>query len=96
MFMRDASELLEGKSRKDKQAAHSHKATKEITLLKVSPHSHVKIILVPKVVAHTCDASTQEADAEGLYFGQPGIQNEIEASLGYVVRPYLKTTKNCA
>jgi hypothetical protein len=45
-------------------------------------------------MVHTCNPSTQKAEAGGsLVWGQPGLQSELEASLGCMVRPCLKNNK---
>lgn len=46
------------------------------------------------MVVHNCNLSTQEAETGGLQQVQykPGLHNEFEASLEYIVRPFLKNT----
>jgi hypothetical protein len=43
------------------------------------------------MVDHTCNPSTQEAEARGLRLhGQPGLHSEFKANLGYIVIHCLK------
>jgi hypothetical protein len=43
-------------------------------------------------VAHTCNSSTQEAEAEGSQIqDQSGLHSECQARLDYIVRTCLKT-----
>jgi hypothetical protein len=46
------------------------------------------------VPAHVCNPSTQETETGGLLqaHGQPGLHDEFQAILGYIVRPCHKQT----
>ena len=48
------------------------------------------------MVVHTFNPRTQEAETGGFLYvlSQPGLHNEFQDSLSYIVRPGLKQTKD--